>query len=235
VVKSTVSYESNRLSRITIERKSRNRHLRLRITGYRSLVVSAPSRASDKRIRKFIDDNHAWIQAQPTWNKPLFYDGKSISPQRKLRLNTQGRAWEVTVDSHEISITLPAAVRASSVEAQQAIYKHLVDYLRSKSKQQLPQRAHDLAREHSFRFNSIRLKNITSRWGSYSSKQNLNLAIQLIRLPTELIDHVILHELCHSRQMSHDPAFWREFESVRPQFRSERKQLHKYQLWRKPC
>lgn len=80
--------------------------------------------------------------------------------------------------------------------------------LRKKAKKYLPGRVAELASIHRLNYNKVRIKNTRSRWGSCSSENNINLCIHLMRLPQELIDYVILHELAHTIEKNHSERFW---------------------------
>ena len=71
-------------------------------------------------------------------------------------------------------------------------------------------RLETLARRHGFVFNKVFVRNQKTRWGSCSSVNNINLNVNLIRLPRGLMDYVILHELVHTRIKDHGPRFWKE-------------------------
>ena len=77
-------------------------------------------------------------------------------------------------------------------------------------------------------YNRISIKKMTSRWGSCSSKKNLNFHYRLLFLPIELADYVIVHELCHLQEMNHSLDFWNLVEETIPDHRPKRKQLKKY-------
>jgi predicted metal-dependent hydrolase len=66
-----------------------------------------------------------------------------------------------------------------------------------------------LAREHGFSFASMQVRFQKSRWGSCSSKGRISLNVCLIFLPELLVRYILLHELCHTRQMNHSAAFWK--------------------------
>ncbi|MGL4364250.1 MAG: M48 family metallopeptidase [Bacteroidales bacterium] len=80
--------------------------------------------------------------------------------------------------------------------------------MRNNAKNELPSRVTVLAQKYGFLFNKISVKNMFTRWGSCSSLNNLNFSLYLMCLPDELIDYVILHELCHTKHRNHGEHFW---------------------------
>ena len=76
----------------------------------------------------------------------------------------------------------------------------------------------------------ITIRNQKTRWGSCSSKGNVNFNYQLYYMPQELMDYVIVHELSHRRHMNHSAEFWAEVEKYCPEYRTYRKQLKGYEL-----
>ncbi len=83
------------------------------------------------------------------------------------------------------------------------------DYeLLAQARAYLPDRLKKLAAKHGFNYNRLTLRNSKTRWGSCSSKQNINLSIYLMSVPEYLRDYVMLHELCHTIHLNHSPAFW---------------------------
>ena len=102
--------------------------------------------------------------------------------------------------------------------------------LRKAAKAYLPGRLRELAAANGFTVNQVRIKHNVSNWGSCSTKGNINLNLNLMRLPQELQDYVMLHELCHLRYLNHGPEFHALLESLCPNHKSLRKQLKEYKL-----
>ena len=105
-----------------------------------------------------------------------------------------------------------------------------VKQLRAEAKAYLPGRLKELAEQYGFRYNQVRIKHNVSNWGSCSVKGNINLNLNLMRLPEELRDYVMLHELCHLKHMNHGPQFHALLESVCPDHLALRKRLREYKL-----
>ena len=97
--------------------------------------------------------------------------------------------------------------------------------LRAEAKATLPPRLAALAAQHGFVYNSVRIKNNRSNWGSCSRKGNINLNLRLVTLPPAPQDYVMLHELCHLRHPNHGPGFHTLLESVCPGHRSLQREL----------
>lgn len=82
-----------------------------------------------------------------------------------------------------------------------------IEQWRKLAKTTLPARLAELAGKYGFRYGRVTIKHNRSNWGSCSAKGNINLNLNLVRLPRELQDYVILHELCHLRYMDHGTLF----------------------------
>ena len=89
----------------------------------------------------------------------------------------------------------------------QKISPEETELLRKKAKNYLPGRVEELAERHGLSYNRVFVKNLKSRWGSCSSKNNINLNLHLMRLPEPLVDYVILHELAHTKEKNHGKGF----------------------------
>ena len=101
---------------------------------------------------------------------------------------------------------------------------------RSAARKLLFNRLEQLARIHGFSYNRVFIKNQKTRWGSCSNKNNINLNINLVRLPQELIDYTLLHELVHTRIKNHSPKFWDQMDALLGDARKIDKKLSAYEV-----
>ena len=106
--------------------------------------------------------------------------------------------------------------------------KALKSWYVQQAKQIIPKRVAYYAEQMGEAYGDIRIKDVKSRWGSCSSKRNLNFNWRLVLAPMEMLDYVVVHELCHLKEMNHSPAFWRLVEAVLPDYKKRR-------AWLKEC
>jgi predicted metal-dependent hydrolase len=83
---------------------------------------------------------------------------------------------------------------------------------------------------YNFTYNDVRIKSHYTRWGSCSSKGNLNFNYKIALLPSELADYIIVHELCHLGEFNHSENFWNLVEKQIPDYLERRDRLRKIVL-----
>lgn len=96
---------------------------------------------------------------------------------------------------------------------------------RQAAKEYISKRADYFADQLGVTYNAITIRDQKTRWGSCSSKGNLSFNWRLILAPPKVLDYVVVHELCHRREMNHSPRFWALVESVMPDYKQHRKWL----------
>ena len=85
----------------------------------------------------------------------------------------------------------------------------------------------ELNKTYNFEYNNIYIKNHSSRWGSCSSKKNINFNYRIINLPEDLSEYIISHELCHLGEMNHSKRFWNLVAKTIPDHKKRRAELKK--------
>jgi len=88
--------------------------------------------------------------------------------------------------------------------------------------------ADEEAPEIGVRYERIQIRDQKTRWGSCSTRGTLSFNWRLVLAPFEVLDYVVVHELCHLREPNHSRRFWRVVESRRPDWRVQRDWLHKH-------
>lgn len=111
------------------------------------------------------------------------------------------------------------------------IEKQDADFYKKKAKEYIVPRCKELAEEYGFSFYAIRITSASTRWGSCSSRKTLNFSYRLVMAPKDSIDYVIIHELCHLREMNHSAKFWSHVASFMPNYKVYEKHL-KDEWWK---
>ena len=99
-------------------------------------------------------------------------------------------------------------------ESQIFIERVLTEVYRFEAKRILPVKLRKLVEIHGFKVNNITIRNNKRNWGSCSSRNNISLNLQMMKLPDELIDYILLHELVHTEIKNHGPKFWEKLNQI---------------------
>lgn len=105
--------------------------------------------------------------------------------------------------------------------------KEEADALMREAKELIPERTRRFADMMGVGYNKITVRRQKTRWGSCSSKKNLSFNCALLLYPEELLDYVIVHELCHLKFMNHSKEFWAEVGKYMPDYKRRRALLKK--------
>lgn len=134
-----------------------------------------------------------------TVRAPLRMKGKEIQ-----QFISEKSAW---IESHLKTMQQRLADESEKTQSLKFTPKELAE-LTEKAKQIIPERAAYYAAIMGVQYNKITIRHQVSCWGSCSSKSNLNFNCLLILCPPEVLDYVVVHELCHLKEMNHSPRFW---------------------------
>lgn len=108
---------------------------------------------------------------------------------------------------------------------EQALSKEELQELATQAMKLIPQKVRYYAQIIGVTYGRITIRNQRTRWGSCSGKGNLNFNCLLLLMPEEVLDYVVVHELCHRKEMNHSARFWEEVEKILPDYRQRRKWL----------
>ena len=144
----------------------------------------------------------------------LYIDNQQIGKSHNLLIQRTSTASSVKITGTHIIAMINQKEDIAEPKNQQLIREKIIAALRKEAKSYLPRRLTFLADLHGFHFTKSKITHASSRWGSCSSKGTISLNIGLMNLPFELIDYVIIHELCHTRHMNHSAAFWNEVAKI---------------------
>lgn len=212
-----------------IRKKSRKR-VAIAVLPCGSVQVLAPMRASVSRIEDFLRDKSDWIRKHQevchtreqapvlTGNSGdvLLYFGREITlqvvPGMKRSVGLVGS--ELVVGIREVDL--------------EKVKKQVLKWYRELAQEIIEDRVLIWSAHLSKKPKLIRLKTMTSRWGSCSTLGNLNFNWKLIMAPLDVLDYVVVHELCHLVHHDHSRKFWDLVSSIFPDYKSQESWLKKH-------
>ena len=198
------------------------KYIRISLKSSGIVRVTVPKRASIKEAMAFVETKMKWIlkiRSQiPVHERTdtIFTPVTAFKTHcRQLQLIPwKSEQFRCQISKDTLKIFYPNECDLQSDKSQVIIREFIISTLRKEAKEYLPQRTEKLATAHGFTFNGITVKNISSRWGSCSATNHINLNIHLVRLPEHLSDYVILHELTHTVHKNHSERFWNHLNMI---------------------
>ena len=203
------------------EHSVRAKYIRISLKPSGEIRVTVPKMVSIEQAMAFVKTKIEWIRMTKSRmasenKKTIFTPDTVFSTQnRKLQMQPwKSGQFRAQMSKDTLIIFYPQDIDISSENAQKIIRDYIISAIREEAKEQLPLRTERLAAEHGFFYRAVTVKNVSSRWGSCSENNNINLNIHLVRLPQHLSDYVILHELTHTIHKNHSVFFWQNLNKI---------------------
>lgn len=205
-------FEDSDLGTIQVKRNPRARRIILRIRK-QAVVITMPTHADIAQAHQMLEQHRDKVMKMVQRSVVSIIDEASLwsCPYFKLVFVREPRTnmmISYSTKQKELVVSLPPEADVRSSQVQLFIRKGIVGTFNHLAKQTLPSRLEELAARHHFDYAAVKINSSKGRWGSCSSSRNINLSCYLMQLPDHLIDHILLHELCHTEEMNHSPRFW---------------------------
>lgn len=212
---------------ITIRRSSMASSVRISVAPNGTLRASLPIYAPLFMIKRLIKSSRHELRRMLSEQMPKqqLTNGMQIGKSHTLVVQETQTALSVTRHGQQIIVRLPADMTLDAPTVVSAVREVMIAALRVESKNYLPRRLAHLATQLDCTYDRVRFSHASGRWGSCSSNGTISLNIALMKLPHELIDYVLVHELSHTKQMNHSQAFWRTVAIGDPQYKYHQKLL----------
>ncbi len=185
--------------------KSRRKTIALVINSDGELIVRAPFYASKKDIMRFVEEKQDWItkksadmmQKKQERPKLSLREGETISYLGRECMIFRGMTKTICFDGK--AFLLPETRDAG---------EKLVKWYKKRAAVILKERAESIAKGMNVVPESVKITSAKTRWGSCSGTNHLNFSWRLIMCPPEVVDYVVVHELCHILHKNHSRSFW---------------------------
>lgn len=215
---------------IILRRSAKASHVRIRVAPDGRLRASLPLYAPAFLVKRLIRSSRDQLRAMLHEQHPetTFEHGMQIGKSHTLIVR-QTTLKKTTASRHgqQIIVLLADNETLHDTAVNRIVRDTVIEALRIEAKSYLPKRLSFLAEKNGVNYEKVRFSHASGRWGSCSSNGTISLNIALMKLPFELIDYVLIHELCHTIQMNHSPEFWNLVETADPLYKTHRRVLKK--------
>lgn len=212
---------------VTLRRSSKASHVRIRVGPDGRLRASLPLYAPLFLVKRLIRSSRGELRALLAQHQGdnEYAHGMQIGKSHTLIVRKSSAGLSCKRHGQQIIVLLPPDKTLLNHDVVRLIRKVSGEALRIESKAYLPKRLAFLANKHNFTYEKVRFSHASGRWGSCSSSGTISLNIALMKLPFELIDYVLIHELCHTVHMNHSDDFWQFVGAAEPRYRTLRQLL----------
>ena len=214
--------------KITVRRSPRATQVRVRVAPDGTLRASLPLRTPIFLIKHLINTSRIELRKILAQSKPEYKYENGMQIGKSHTLITQifnDQTPSVVRRGQQIIVKIPNDVHINSPDIARQIRDIIVKALRVEAKSYLPKRLSYLSQKYGYYYERTRFSHASGRWGSCSSNGTICLNIALMKLPFELIDYVIIHELSHTKQMNHSATFWELVALGDPNYKLHRRAL----------
>ena len=216
----------------TLKRTSRRRSIGLRIDNH-GLTVNMPLRASEKWLNDVLQDKAHWVvkklenwqtkkPVSSLWQdgQPLFFIGEVLT----LRVVVSLFATPPLLHSAQLFVHVTDDANEALIE------QTVTQWYQREAKSLFNERIAHYAPLMDVAPRMVKLSSARTQWGSCTTRGDVRLNWQLIKMPVRLIDYVVVHELAHLIEMNHSTAFWRAVEIACSDYVQRRRELKQWQI-----
>ncbi len=228
-----IEIKDNKIPYTLVRTRRRTIGITIDING--EVKVSAPLRVSERQIKEILHKKADWIARklnevteknsnitcrQFVSGESLPYLGKEYVLEIEEKDLPRAR---VSLDGGVLYVSIAPGL--SSESRKQEIQEALIKWYRQRFSEVVKERIEKYSSRVNAAPNRVVIKDQKTIWGSCSKKGNINLNWKLVMAPPDIIDYVIVHELCHLKFMNHSKDFWGLVQSVIPDYNERRKWL----------
>jgi len=217
----------------TLKKSARARYVKLKASVRHGLELVVPLRFNQKHIPEILESNKSWIEKQLAKIREELQTSHLETLPNELILPALNQTWKlIYIKSNNKKVQLLTRpqrelVFLGNIENQSLCKKVLRLWVKDLAKTYLPTRLQDLSEKTQLPYKNIVIRGQRSRWGSCSTQKIINLNYKLLFLSSDLVDHIIIHELCHTIHMNHSAKFWRLVASFDTQWKQHSREVRR--------
>ncbi|WOE32130.1 MULTISPECIES: YgjP-like metallopeptidase domain-containing protein [unclassified Acinetobacter] len=215
------------LPHIKIRRHSRAKHLRLRID-IDQIYLTAPQFCSQRQIQQFIQQSEDWLISTWQLQQQKRHDLQHNLP-KYLRLFNQQQPMTIIYQPQKAVFQWHEREQILYIRQQQPILS-LKQFVIAYAKIHLPRYLQDISQQIGLKFQQCTIRQVKTRWGSCSRKQDIMLNSALVLCDQDVVKYVCIHELVHTKHFNHGTDFWLEVQRHDLDYKQHHHDLKQYHL-----
>lgn len=214
---------------VIIRRNARSKNIKIKINIKNQVELSLPEYADISMAHRFLIGKESWIRERLNKN--------SVNVENQ-KISILGDDYELLLDEKDMDIPIKIKdnkIFISHVIKPSKINSILVIYLKKIAKKEIELHCDIICKLLNVQYNKIAIKDTITRWGSCSIDKNLSFSWRLILAPRNVMEYVVVHEICHLIEMNHSSKFWNLVYKVCPDYfqakiwlKKNGKRLHQY-------
>ena len=202
---------------VILRKSARARRIQVKISKGQAVLIM-PTRIAIARAMEFLKGNKKWLIENIAKQQRISFKPDSI-------ISILGKEFIIKYDNDQtkgISFNDKELLICSNCTELEIRMKR---FLATMLKRKINEIANYMGDRLGVIFNKISIRDMSSRWGSCSSRGNLSFSLKLIFTREEVLEYVVAHELCHLKEMNHGKNFWQLVEKIYPNWQQAKKWL----------
>lgn len=202
--------------------------LSLQIDDNGEIIVRAPVYASDKAVNQFVEEKTQWIVNKLSHRNNVIQANKYLFDLKQVLI--VGQLFDIEyVHIEKIQLTpthllIPFKLTNDAEKIKTSIKK----FIKQEANKYIPQMISSIGTMQGQCPSSITISNSKGKWGSCNNLRKISINYQVIQLPRNLIEYIIVHEICHLSVLNHSKQFWELVQKYYPNYMAARTQLKQY-------
>lgn len=215
------------IGQVRVYRRKGLKNIRITIEHDGKVRLSIPWYVSKSAGIKYLLSKKTWIKEHQVIRPSAWENGQRLTNEYKLEVKVSDRQnSKAAMTTGSLTVYLPAHLNKE--QKHRSLDRQVVSFLKKEAQKHLVPLLESAAKEGGYKPKQVKVKRMKSRWGSCNQDHVITLNIALVRLPRELAEYVVYHELAHTKHLNHGKDFWQEVEKSLPDYKQRRKTLKQF-------
>ena len=214
---------------VIIRRNARSKSIKIKINIKNKVELILPKYADISRAHKFLIEKESWIRERIS---------KHTCGIERQNISILGENYELILDNRDIDV--PIKIKSNKIFISHVVNPSKIPsileiYLKKIAKKEIEIHCMKICELLDVKYNKISIKDTVTRWGSCSIDKNLSFSWRLVLAPRNVMEYVVVHEVCHLIEMNHSSKFWKLVYKMCPDYfeskiwlKKNGKKLHQY-------